>query len=338
MKLKRWFGVLFVSAIFALLLICAFNYIVDPFGVFGDKFINWHTFNFVNNPRIAKIGYLDNNHDKYNGYAIGGSKSGSINPLLLNEYYGDNTSFYSMLMYGGDFFDYEKTLQYLVENYSVDHIVIHMSMHEMSHYHEAKKEMNNDLHAKVLGEPLLPFYMKYLTLNLGYGTEKLEGLLKRRYDPMESNQFIPETGVYNKSERDKEDLGTLEEYLAKYPEFKNPLYKMDSSGAEENLKSLARMKEYCESRGISFMFIVAPTYEKEMDRYEVDGVKDFLDRAAEITPYWNFSGYNTISEDPRYFYDPMHYRNNVGEMILARIFGDKRVEVPEDFGEYRGIE
>ena len=334
MKLSRWFLVLFLSGIFALLIVCGFNYVVDPFGVFGDKFINWHSYNFENNPRIAKIGYLDNNYEKYNGYVIGGSKSSSISPELLNEYYGGE-SFYSMLMYGGDFFDYEKTLHYLVENYNVEHIVIHMSMHEMSHYKEIKTAMNNDLHAKVLGNASLPFYMKYLTLNFGYGKDKLEGLLKRRYDPMESNVFIPETGVYNKSVRDAEYLGTLEEFMVKYPEFNQELQQMDSSGAVENLASLSRIKEYCDSRDISFRFIVAPTYHKEMERYEADGVEDFLNKAAEITDYWNFSGYNTISDDPRYFYDPMHYRNNVGEMMLARIFGDTKVDIPEDFGEER---
>lgn len=334
MKLRRWFGVLLVSGIVALLVVSGFNYVVDPFGVFGDKFINWHSYNFENNPRIAKIGYLDNNYEKYNGYVIGGSKSSSINPELLNKYYGGE-SFYSMLMYGGDFFDYEKTLHYLVENYDVEHIVIHMSMHEMSHYNEEKTVMNNELHAKVLGEGTIPFYMKYLTLNFGYGKDKLEGLLKRRYDPTEASVFIPETGVYDKSVRDAEDLGTMDEFIEKYPEFNQDLPKMDSSGAPENLAALARMKEYCDSRDISFRFIVAPTYYKEMERYEAEGVEEFLKEATEITDYWNFSGYNTISYDPRYFYDSMHYRNNVGEMMLARIFNDDRVKVPEDFGEER---
>ena len=334
MKLSKWFIVLLASGLLALLLVCGFNYFVDPFGVFGDKYLDFHSFNFENNPRIAKIGYLDNNYEKYNGYVIGGSKSSSISPELLNEYYGGQ-SFYSMLMYGGDFFDYEKTLHYLVENYQVDHIVIHMSMHEMSHYNEEKIAMNNDLHAKVLGDPELPFYMKYLTLNLGYGKDKIESLLKRRYDPMEANVFIPETGVYNKSLRDAEDLGTREEFLEKYPEMKDGLPKMDSSGAIENLAALERMKDYCDSRGISFRFIVAPTYEKEMERYEADGVEDFLSKAGDITDFWDFSGYNSISQDPRYFYDSMHYRNNVGRMILARIFDDPRVEVPEDFGRQR---
>ena len=207
-----------------------------------------------------------------------------------------------------------------------------MSMHEISHYNEEKQERNNYLHAKVLEESLLAFYSRYLILNLGYGIEKLEGLLKRRYDPMESNQFIPETGVYNKSVRDAEDLGSVDQFLEKYPEFNSPLSNMDASGAEENLKALERMLKYCEDRDISFRFIVAPTYFREMDRYEAESVEDFFVRASEITPYWNFAGYNTISYDPRYFYDPMHYRNDVGEMMLAKIFGDERVKIPQDFG------
>ena len=34
----------------------------------------------------------------------------------------------------------------------------------------------------------------------------------------------------------------------------------------------------------------------------------------------------------RYFYDATHFRNCVGDMALARIFGDESVYVPEDFG------
>ena len=52
-----------------------------------------------------------------------------------------------------------------------------------------------------------------------------------------------------------------------------------------------------------------------------------------MTPYWDFS-YSSVSFDPRYFYDETHFRNCVGEMALARIFGDSSVYVPEDFGRY----
>lgn len=334
MSLKKWFAILIVVALLTLTAIMGFNYVIDPFGVFGDKVLNWHTYNFVNNPRVAKIGYLDRFNENYNSYVIGGSKSSSLNPLLLNQYYGGDTSFYGMLMYGGDFYDYEKTLYYLVENYQVDNIIIHMSMHEISHYQEARDDLKQELHAKVLGEPLLPFYFKYLTLNISYGRDKLESMLKRKYDPMEANQFIPETGVYNKVVRDAEDLGTREEFLEKYPEFNDDRSKMGCQGAEENLKSLERMKNYCHERGIDFAFVVAPTYYKEMERYYEDCVQDFFDQAAEILDYWNFSGFNSIAYEPRNFYDPTHYRNHVGDLMLAKMFGDGSVEVPEDFGRH----
>lgn len=334
MKMRKWIAILLVSSILTLLLVWGFNYLVDPFGVFGDKIFSWYEYNMTMNPRIAKIGYLDKNHEKYDSYVIGGSKCSSIDPKLLNEYYGD-ASFYSMLMYGGDYYDYEKTLHYLVENYPVKNIIIHNSMHEISHYHEIKEEINNQLHAKVLKEAELPFKFKFLTLNLGYGLDKIESFMKRKYDPMADSDFIAETGVYDKRKRDSEELGTRDEFLEKYPEFKMELSKMDSSGLEENLKALKRMKDYCDERAINFEFIVAPTYEKEMDRYNEEDVERFLTEASKILPFWDFSGYNSVSLEPRNFYDPMHYRNSLGELMLARIFGDKSVEVPEDFGKYR---
>ncbi len=335
LNFKKWFFILAITGIITLLLIWTFNYMTDPFGTFGDKWMNMHGYNMTMNPRIAKIGYLDRFNKNYNSYIIGGSKCSSIDPEKLNDYYGGNTSFYSMLMYGGDFYDYEKTLHYLVENYEVDNIIIHKSMHEISHYHEIKDEINNELHGKVLEENELKFNFKFLTLNTRYGLDKIESYFKRNYDKRVDNDFIPETGVYDKSLRDREELGTEEEFIEKYPEFKMELSKMDSSGAEENLKALKRMKEYCDSRDIDFQFVVAPTYHKEMDRYEEEGVEKFLTEASEIIGFWDFSGYNSLSEDARNFYDAMHYRNSLGELMLARIFEDNSIEVPDDFGKYR---
>ena len=70
-----------------------------------------------------------------------------------------------------------------------------------------------------------------------------------------------------------------------------------------------------------------------MDYFSWDQVADFYTRLAQVTPYWDFS-YSSVSFEPRYFYDETHFRNCVGEMALARMFGDSSVYVPEDFGEY----
>lgn len=335
MNLKKWIVILLVTSLITLSVIAAFNYVVDPFGVFGDKYFKMYGYDMTKNPRIAKIGYLDNYNGEYNSYIIGGSKCSSINPKVLNEYYGGDTSFYSMLMYGGDFYDYEQTLYYLVENYDVKNIVVHKSMHEISHYHEVKDEINNKMHSKVLKEPLLPFYFKFLTLNINYSTDKIGTILKQKYDTRSDVDFIFDQGVYDKSIRDKEILGTKEEFIKNHEEFQYDLAKMDSSGKEENLKSLERMKDYCDKNDVDFTFVVAPTYSGEMDRYDKEGVEDFLERASHIVGFWDFSGYNSISQDPRNFYDQMHYRNSVGEIMMDKMYGINKLESPEDFGVYR---
>ena len=84
------------SAVFA-----GFNIAVDPFGVFGDIIFDRYAYNMTQNPRFAKINYLEKNHDKYDSYIIGSSKTSSYSVEKLNEYYG-GASFYNMIMYGGD--------------------------------------------------------------------------------------------------------------------------------------------------------------------------------------------------------------------------------------------
>lgn len=332
MKFYKWILAFIASLALSALLLGGFNMAVDPFGVFGDKLLKWHSYNMVNNPRVAKIGYLDQNHDQYNSYIIGGSKSSSISPTLLNKYYGDDAKFYSMLMYGGDFHDYEKTLYYIVDQYKPKNIVIHMSLQEISHYNETATDFKQSLHAKVSGESRFSFYLDYLKLNPSYGYTKLEGFAKRAIDPFEYSQFIPETGVYNKLKRDAEKVDNLEQYMKTNKEAFAPFGNLEATALDKNVSSLERMKAYAEDHGVTFRLITGATSEQELQSYDMSALKQYWTKLAEVTDFWDFSGYTNVSGDPRYFYDTMHYRNTVGEMMLGYIFQDPDVYVPESFG------
>lgn len=335
MTFRKW-AVLFSGAMLAAaVLLGLFNYAVDPFGVFGDSLLRWHSYNMVNNPRIAKIAYLDQYHERYDSYIIGGSKSSSLDPALLNQYYGD-AKFYSMLMYGGDFHDYEKTLYYLVEHYEVKHIVLHMSLQEISHYNVNSESFDpkKNLHAKVSGQSLAGFYFRYLTLHPKYSLSKLEGLARRAVDPDEFTQIKPEDGVYNKVRRDAEELGSIEDFLANHPDYALPIGRLDAYAMHQNVEALRRMKEYCEARGISFTFVAGAASDTEMASYSLEDLMKYWIALAEVTDFWDFSGYTPISSDPRNFYDSMHYRNSVGRMMLAYMFQDETVYVPPQFGHY----
>lgn len=332
MNYFKWFKWVVISAFIVCLMLFAFNIIVDPFGVFGDRFINFYAYNMNNNPRVAKIAYLDQHYEDYNSYVVGGSKSSSLSPDLLNQYF-DGASFYNMMMYGGDFYDYEKTIHYLVENYHVENIILHMSMQEIDHYNQQNKTINTELSEKVLSNNKIKYYSKYLTLNLEHAFKKIEGLIQRAFDPMAYSTFIPEKGVYNKSVRDVENLGSVEVFLEKYPEFKEPLWTLYGTSIDDNVAALERIKTYLEQRDISFTFIAAPTYHKEMDRYQTEDIVKLWNGIANVTDFWDFTGYNSVSYDARNFYDPMHYRNTVGDLMIETMFSDVPARV-EGFGHY----
>ncbi len=331
MKPFKWVKLLIFGLVFCTLMLFAFNIIVDPFGVFGDRFINFFAYDMNNNPRVAKIAYLDQHHDEYDSYVIGGSKSSSLSPEKLNQYF-EGASFYNMMMYGGDFYDYEQTVHYLVENYEVKNIIVHMSMQEIDHYNQSPRNINTELSGKVLGESQLKYYTKYLTLNLEHGFKKIAGLIQRTQNPMAYATFVPELGVYNKSVRDSEDLGTLEDFLVKYPEFNEPLWPLYGTAIDDNVAALKRIKTYLEEKGINFYFVSAPTYYKEMDRYETADIQKLWRGLASVTDFWDFTGYTDFSYDARNFYDRMHYRNTLGDLMVETMFsGEQPVS---DFGYY----
>ncbi len=331
MDFRRWIT-LFISTVFAIgLLIAGFNALVDPFGIFGDVVFDWYSYNMTQNPRISKIAYLDRNHDKYDSYIIGCSKTSSFSTDALNRYY-KGASFYSMLMYGGDMYDIEMTARYILENYDPKNIIVNMGLEETVRYDTQADDFKANLHAKVDGSPLLTFYGKYLFANPSYAAEKIAACLSDGYLVNENDVFIPETGVYDKSVRDVERIGSLEDYLGDYPSFRTVLKKETLGAKDKCLESIARIKGLCENNGVSFKMIVSPIFHTEMDMYDKGQLEEFLQRLSEITDYWDFSGYNSISYEARYFYDPYHFRNAVGDMALARVFGDESSYVPADFG------
>lgn len=332
MDRKKWISILLIGVILSMCVLFIFNYIVDPFGVFGDKYFDWYSYNIKKNPRVAKIAYLDDHHQDYDSYIIGGSKGSAISPELMNKY-NEGTSYYNMMMYGGDFYDYEKTIHYLVENYEVKNIVIHMSMLEMGHFNKDSKALSTELSYKVNGKSMVRYYFKYLGLNLKHGFDKIEGAIGKSRGADEHDTFIPELGTYDRTKRDAENPKTIEEHIENHSEFKEKLKPIKGTAIDKNVEAIARIKSYLEERDINLTFITAPTYYEEMNRYNKDEIAEFWKKLADIMDFWDFTGYNEQSYDARNFYDIMHYNNEMGKWVVHKIHGKDEL-VPDGFGRY----
>lgn len=331
---KKWLAAFFGTVLLLAVLVMGFNFWTDPFGAFGDHFFQWWSYDETMNPRVAKISYLDQHHDQYDSYIIGASSSSSFPTEQLNTYF--DASFYNLVMYGADMLDVEQTCQYLVDHYTVKNLVVSVYIHNAQVYHVEQDPLTYNLHWKVDGSSPLLFYAKYLLSNPRNGWTKLQRLQTDPYLQQSYRVFDQQTGAYDKSRRDVEPIGDLESYLAKssYAVFSNyPEGSADLPYLEDCMQSIARIRDLCRERGVNLTVVCPPMYYAYLEYYSPEDQAAFRDALAEVTPYWDFT-LSSASYEPRYFYDDTHFRNCLGEMALARMFGDSSVYVPEDFGEY----
>ena len=332
MSLKKQLSVFAAACLIFVALYAAFNALVDPFGVFGDIIFDYYEYNMTENPRVAKIAYIDKHGDEYDSYVFGCSKSSSYPVEELNEYL--NASFFNMFAYGGDLADIEKMAAYVIETKEVRTIVLAIGPEAAYRYDSEEDSLKDNLHEKVdnVINPFI-FYGKYLFLNPAYSLDKIDSYFSRSYLPDASNVFIAESGAYNKRCRDAMPISDIDSYYVDMlgAEFEIT-YSRPLNYIDQALESVENIKKACDEKGINFILIGSPMYDGEIACYDPSQIVEFTTRLAQITDFYNFWGYNAFSHDARYFYDGYHFRNAVGSAALGYIFGNEDIYIPESFG------
>lgn len=331
MSFKKWLLIFGLTILLCAGALVGFNVAVDPFGVFGDKIMNWYAYNMTNNPRVAKIPYLEAHHEEYDSYVIGCSKTGGLPIEALNQ--GFDAKFYSMLMYGGDMYDIEKTAEYIIANYQAKNIIINLGLEEAVSYNNEEDAMKGNLHCAVDGSSPLKFYGKYLFANPSYAVDKLVAYGQDSYAPQDFDVFDAATGNYDKRKRDVEAIGDLSTYLAANDNVDTEFGSVNQLAAkEQTLAALAKIKELCDAENINFILIMDPISALELSSYDSGDLQAYWRELAAITDFWDFSGYTSVAYESRYFYDTYHYRTNIGAMMVDIITNNSGNYRPQDFG------
>ena len=326
---KKWIAAFTTSIIFTLLFCFSVNYFADPVGVFNQ---GGFCYDFLDNIRHNKIKYLDKNHEFYDSYIIGGSKAGTLQPNTLNQYI-EGASFYNNWVIMGGFYDYEKTIKYMIDHYNVRNILLQISIYEYETY-GPREIISQRLHPNVSKESKFKFYSEYLFLNLSQSITKLEKRLKRSLG-REISLYNVEDGTMIYSQPNQNV--SIEEYLEQNPGFKvvenRAGYNKDI--IDQNIASLKEIKSYCDANDVNLIVVTAPTYTADMDSFDIEGLRYFWESIVEVVEFWDFTGYNSINQDPRNFYDRDHYNKEIADLMLARIFNNEDIDIPDDFGVYR---
>lgn len=333
MSSKKWLGMFAAAVALALALCGAFNILVDPFGVFGDPLLDWYSYNETNNPRVAKLAWLKEHSGEFDSYVIGSSSAASYDVDKLNKYM--DARFYNLFVYGCDTGDYVEFARWLLDNCQVKHLVLNLGINEaVTGPEEGEDSLTGRMHAEASGRSRLGFYLQYAFCNPKYSVEKLKSRAEDTELPQVFDVFDVPTGCYDKRVRDIERIGDLDTYLGEHGEdFARRPRGEGLPYIDQCAQAVGEIRAMCEDKGAQLLVICSPVYQEQWEQYKEEALRAFKTAIAAQTDYWDFS-YTSISQDSRYFYDATHFRNAVGDMVLAEVFGDDTVYRPEGFGTY----
>ncbi len=336
MSSKKWLAMFGITVIMALALCAGTNILIDPFGVFGDHVIDWYSYDETNNPRTAKLAWLEKHGGEFDSYVIGSSSAASFNVDELNEYL--DAKFYNLFVYGCDTKDYTDFAKYLLQNHTVKHLILNLGINEANIYDIGQDSLNGKMHALASGESLPRFYLQYAFSNPKYAMDKIRARAEDKELPQIFDVFDVPSGCYDKRVRDVEKIGDLSVYEAAHG---SDFYVSQDTAQlpyiQQCVQSVSEIKNMCQEKNVDLIVIASPVYVNQWNVYAQETLRQFKTSLAQVTDYWDFS-MTPVSCDSRYFYDATHFRNAVGTMVLAKIFDNPSVWRPEGFGTYVTME
>jgi len=128
------------------------------------------------------------------------------------------------------------------------------------------------------------------------------------------------------------------------------------------MADIGRIVEFCRAQGIDLRIFITPAHVHQMEIGALTGEWPGLEQAKRdlvrmlaadaarhpgrpAVPLWDFSGYSSVTTEPmpaagsrdemRYYWDASHFKENVGDWVLARLFGVSDAAAgapPADFG------
>ncbi len=314
--MKKFLRKIAPFVLFILFLEIAVPMLVDPYNVFHWKEIRDN--GVEPNSNYIKMRYILSNPDKFDSFLFGSSRTGFINVENIPE-----GKWYNMSYSEGLPGEHLENLREMIENgiipknvmIGVDNIsaFVDPALHEKQFYRIPYPRENK-----------LSFYANYFSIR---GVlESLEVIMNHEVEDPDYVERYYETGS---TLRDPSLAGQWEAD-APYWEYYYKDY------ISQGVLAIQRIADLCDEYDIRLIVFTNPMYYKTWQESKYYGFESFLFWLAGVSDYYNFCSSNDITKNQKYYYEPSHYTEEVGDMIIDRIFNDVRNEELESqgFGYY----
>lgn len=130
-------------------------------------------------------------------------------------------------------------------------------------------------------------------------------------------------------------------------------YKYSDKPEDDSFQHFRAMLDFCLKSGIEAYIYIGPLHKTHLQMYKDNNMwetmQDWKKMIAEIAapypyPLWDFSTYNSLTTEPlppvedketqmKWFWDTDHYKEETGDIILQKILGLKGKDYYPDFGK-----
>ncbi len=331
MNHKRWISTVFLIVLINMSLLAMVNYVIDPFYVLQSNFL---TKKIQMNERFAKVKYLQKNHQKYNAYLFGSSRIGVIEPKVFEQYI-PHSKFYNFTLSSANLYDYEKHLAYFIKNnYEINTLVLQLDIDNMNDYGQDSSDYLSLLHPDVMNGSLLFYYARYL---LGFFPLNIRTKIEMNLQEKIIKPYaLTTTGSWKLPYKERALRKDSQKYVKKEKSFAQHNRRVIFyNKQQEDRKALKNIIKLCKNNAIKLYLFTTPHNKNMMDSFVLEDYYRYLNDIALLTSFYDFSGYNSITNNNENYYETSHYRPFVGELIAGKIFHSSKIVVPNDFGIYR---
>lgn len=329
---KKWVFLILSFIFICPILIALINYIVDPFKVFGTNFLPE---TFQENQRYLKVKFIDKAHNKYDSYLFGSSRISFTNPKIIEKYI-KNSKFYNFTVTSANLEDNFLHIQYLFKKgYKVKNIYLEVDIDNniKSSYKKSNNDLMIKLHPNVDNSNKIDFYIQYLK---SIAINATIGKIMVNFKPDRENAFLSDingTGMGYFKNKEQIINNNPELYYKNENTLNvNKVKRKQDYYIKNNINALKKIIKLCKTNKTNIIIFITPHNYNSLNKVNEEGYIEFLKEMSQITNYWDFSGYNSITTNNYNYYEESHYRPFIANIIAAKIFSDKTVKVPDDFG------
>ncbi len=328
---KKLSNIIIILLLFIITMTFARFCIYDPFYFFKklkieNININKDNTDYPYNNRYLELKYIIQNSEKYDSFLFGASSASNI---ILDNESGGKWYIYTPAVLS--LWEVDRTIKELVKNkVKIKNLAIELSDENLKNTEEGsyidicKARPSIDLYPVPMNfEEKIYFFGNYLCVFPVFG--KISNKIQKIFHKTAIIDDIP----INVNSRDNSFSMSKKELKYRLPMIENKF-------PPEKLNEIARISDFAKQNNINLIFFISPVY---FHVYEAGNLKEYNElkfKIAKITPFYDFSGLNSITYNKNYFIDLIHGNEDCANIMKKRMFNSNKNDLPKikDFGVF----